>query len=100
MKGVKSSEPAHSAAGGELPLAERIALARQLVTHPRWHALCFWNWPENIAVNEDSLAGIAGALQLHGGREGFRLGAKLCPTPQFRKKFFDFSAKIAIPTAT
>ena len=100
MNATASDKAGPAAAGAELPLAERLALAQQIVATPRLRALCFWNWPEVIAVDEESLAGIAGALQLHGGREGFRLGAKLCPTPRSRRKYFDFSAKTETPTAT
>ena len=82
-----------------LPLAERLALAHSVVATPRYRALCFWNWPETISVTEATLPDIAGALQLHGGREGFRLGAQLCPSPKSKKKFFDFSAPIEIPKA-
>jgi len=88
-----------SAIGDPLPLAERLALAHNVVATPRFRALCFWNWPETISVTEATLPDIAGALQLHGGREGLRLGAQLCPSPKSKRKFFDFSAPIEIPKA-
>ena len=99
MNAAESNRAAPTVPSGELPLAERLALAREIVTTPRFRALCFWNWPEAIAVDEKSLPGIARALQVHGGRRGFQLGAKLCPTPQSRKKYFDFSARTEIPKA-
>ena len=70
-----------------LPLAERLVLAHSAVADPKFRALCFWNWPEQIEVTETSLSRIASALRLHGGREGFSLGAKLCPSEDFRRIF-------------
>ncbi|MSU48666.1 MAG: hypothetical protein EXS37_06150 [Opitutus sp.] len=100
MSAAEPNQSTPSATSGELPLAERIALAREILTLPRFRALCFWNWPEVIDVTEETLPGIARALQVHGGRNGFQLGAKLSPTPQSRKKYFDFSAKTETPRAT
>ena len=95
-----AGKPDASDAAGELPLAERLALAQELVATPRFRALCFWNWPQTIEVSEGALPSIARALQVHGGRTGFRLGAKLCPTPQSRKKYFGFSGTTGTPRAT
>jgi len=100
MSTAESNRSAPTAPSVELPLAERLALAQEIVMTPRFRALCFWNWPELIDVTEESLPGIARALQVHGGRDGFQLGAKLCPTPQSRKKYFDFSGETEIPRAT
>jgi hypothetical protein len=100
MNASETDRTALSAADAALPLAERLALAREIVAKPRFRAMCFWNWPSVIEVSEVMLPGIALALQVHGGREGFKLGAKLCPTPSSRKKHFGFSAKTATPRAT
>jgi hypothetical protein len=100
MPTTETKPRAPATAAEELPLAERLALAREIVATPRFRALCFWNWPAAIDVTEESLPGIARALQVHGGRSGFQLGAKLCPTPQSRKKYFDFSVRTEIPKVT
>lgn len=100
MNAEESNRNPPPAADGELPLAERLALAQEIVSMSRFRALCFWNWPEVIEVSEETLPGIARALQVHGGRTGFQLGAKLCPTPQSRKKYFDCSEKTEIPKVT
>jgi hypothetical protein len=100
MHTTETTRSAPAVAEGELPLAKRLALAREVVATPRFRALCFWNWPAVIEVSEESLPVIARALQVHGGRTGFQLGAKLCPTPTSRKKYFDFSARIETPKAT
>lgn len=100
MPPVEIKRPAPATPAEELPLAERLALAQEIVATPRYRALCFWNWPTAIRVTEESLPGIARALQVHGGHTGFKLGAKLCPTPQSRKKYFDFSARTETPRAT
>ena len=99
MSTAESKRNATPAADDELPVTERLALAHQIVAMPRFRALCFWNWPEVIEVTEETLPGIARALQVHGGRHGFQLGAKLCPTPQSRKKYFDFSGRTETPRA-
>ena len=100
MNTAATEHRAPSPAEKELLLAERLALAREIVATPRFRALCFWNWPAAIDVTEESLPSIASALQVHGGRSGFQLGAKLCPTPQSRKKYFGFSARTETPRAT
>jgi|APGre2960657468_1045069.scaffolds.fasta_scaffold09734_2 hypothetical protein len=100
MNATDSKQNGAAAAEEVLPLAERLALAQEIVAKPRFRALCFWNWPAAISVTEDALPGIARALQVHGGRHGFQLGAKLCPTPQSRKKYFDFSVRTETPRAT
>jgi hypothetical protein len=100
MNATASAYRAPPAAKPELPLEERLALAREIMATPRFRALCFWNWPPAVDVTEDSLPAIASALQVHGGRSGFLLGAKLCPTPQSRKKYFAFSGRTETPKAT
>ncbi|MCX6938558.1 MAG: hypothetical protein NTU80_11810 [Verrucomicrobia bacterium] len=69
------------------PLEERLRLARELVTTPRWRALCFWNWPEPIEVTKERLPATGGALRLYGGKPGFLLAAKLCRSIHFRRVF-------------
>jgi len=100
MTPADSDRTAPRVAAPEPPLAARLALAQKIIGTPRYRALCFWNWPSVIPVTEESLPGIARALQVHGGLTGFQLGAQLCPTPQSRKKYFDFSAKTEIPRVT
>ena len=100
MNASETKQATTASDAAELPLAERLALAQEILATPKLRALCFWNWPTAISVTEDALPGIARALQVHGGRIGFQLGAKLCPTPQSRKKYFDFSARTETPRAT
>jgi hypothetical protein len=88
MNAAAATTDGDAKSGGALPLAERLALARTVLETPRFRALCFWNWPKEFEVSEETLPDIAGALQLHGGREGFKLGGRICPTPQSRRRYF------------
>ena len=63
MNATDSKQNGAAAAEEVLPLAERLALAQEIVAKPRFRALCFWNWPAAISVTEDALPGIARALQ-------------------------------------
>jgi hypothetical protein len=84
---MSNSAPTGRPAAVLPPLEERLRLAREIVETPKWRALCFWNWPEHIEVSELHLPGIADALRLYGGRQGFLLAAKLCPSSHFSPVF-------------
>lgn len=98
MNAVKSSEPAHSAAGGELPLAERIALAQ--AAFDDFYPMCFWSWAPDTRVTEAMLPIVAHALRSQGGRRQFLLSAKLCPSTIYRELYLPRFADSAAPTAT
>ena len=44
----------------------------------RFHASCFWSSPPDYLVTEADLDWVARRLMTFGGREGWRLGARLC----------------------
>jgi len=44
-----------------------------------FHAQCFWYMAPNIRVTSADLPEIARGLRTYGGREGYRLAAKICP---------------------
>ena len=45
----------------------------------RFHASCFWSSPRDYRVTLADLPWIAEQLRKYGGREGWRLGSRLCP---------------------
>jgi hypothetical protein len=44
----------------------------------RFHARCFWSSPKDYVVKMDDIPWVARQLMTHGGRGGWRTGAKLC----------------------
>ena len=44
----------------------------------RFHASCFWSSPRNYVVTADDIPWVARQLMTHGGREGWRIGGRLC----------------------
>jgi hypothetical protein len=45
----------------------------------RFHAQCFWYMAPDIDLTSADLPEIARGLRTYGGREGYRLAAKICP---------------------
>lgn len=44
----------------------------------RFHASCFWSSPKSYVVTADDIPWVARQLMTHGGREGWRIGRRLC----------------------
>jgi hypothetical protein len=44
----------------------------------RFHARCFWSSPKDYVVTIDDIPWVARQLMTHGGRDGWRTGARLC----------------------
>lgn len=44
----------------------------------RFRASCFWSSPKDYVVTADDIAWIARQLMTHGGREGWKVGGRLC----------------------
>lgn len=44
----------------------------------RFHAACFWSSPRNYVVTAEDIPWVARQLMTYGGREGWRLGGRLC----------------------
>lgn len=43
-----------------------------------FHARCFWSSSKNYVVTADDIPWVARRLMTYGGREGWRIGARLC----------------------
>jgi hypothetical protein len=43
-----------------------------------FHGRCFWSSPKDYVVTADDIVWVAQKLMTHGGREGWRIGARLC----------------------
>jgi len=54
----------------------RIREARR--AFKRFHGRCFWSSPKDYLVKAEDVAWVARQLMTYGGREGWRLGARLC----------------------
>ncbi len=66
----------------QLPTEERIRLARQ--AYRDYHVRCFWWMREDLEIGETDLPVVARYLALHGGREGWNLAARICPSHRSR----------------
>jgi hypothetical protein len=44
----------------------------------RFHARCFWSSPKGYVVTAADIPWVARQLMTHGGREGWRIGGRLC----------------------
>jgi hypothetical protein len=44
----------------------------------RFHERCFWSSPANYVVTVDDIPWVARQLMTHGGRDGWRIGSRLC----------------------
>jgi hypothetical protein len=44
----------------------------------RFHARCFWSAARDYVVTPEDIAWVAKQLMTHGGREGWRIGTRLC----------------------
>jgi hypothetical protein len=44
----------------------------------RFHGRCFWSSPKDYVVTADDIGWVARQLMTHGGREGWRIGGRLC----------------------
>ncbi|MSU48664.1 MAG: hypothetical protein EXS37_06140 [Opitutus sp.] len=98
---MNAAEPNQSnppAASGELPLAERIALAQ--AAFDDYFPMCFWSWDPKTRVTEAMLPNIAHELRLNGGRRQFLLSEKICHSTIYRARFLPRFADDETPTAT
>jgi hypothetical protein len=43
-----------------------------------FHAQCFWSSPRDYRVTPQDIPWVARQLMKHGGRDGWRIGARLC----------------------
>jgi hypothetical protein len=43
----------------------------------RFHVTCFWSSPKDYLVKAEDITWVARQLMTHGGREGWRIGARL-----------------------
>lgn len=55
----------------------RIREARR--AYGKFHAQCFWSYDPGLVIGQGDIAWVAQQLRKHGGREAWRIGAKLCP---------------------
>jgi hypothetical protein len=39
---------------------------------------CFWSWPEDARITEETIPSIIRGLRLHGGHRGYKIAAELC----------------------
>jgi hypothetical protein len=60
----------------EAKRARRIELARRAFRE--FSAQCFWSFPEDLEITEDTIPLIVRGLRLHGGHKGYRIAAQLC----------------------
>ena len=44
----------------------------------RFHARCFWSYDPDYRITLEDIPWVAEQLMMHGGREGWELGARLC----------------------
>lgn len=86
------------AAEGELPLAERLALAQ--AAFDDFYPRCFWSWDPKTRVTEAMLPNIAHELRLNGGRHQFLLSEKICPSTIYKAIFLPRFADDETPIAT
>ncbi len=54
----------------------RLELARK--AFKEFSATCFWSWPEDAQITEETIPLIVRGLRLHGGHKGYRIAAQLC----------------------
>ena len=98
MNGDETSAAIRPAASGELPLAERLALAQ--AAFDELFAKCFWSWDPKTRLTEAMLPNVAHALRSQGGRREFLLSVKLCPSAIYRERYLPRFADSETPTAT
>jgi uncharacterized protein with von Willebrand factor type A (vWA) domain len=62
------------------------ATARQMVrlrearrAFKQFYTECFWSSPQDYQVKKEDIAWVAQQIMTHGGREGWKVGEKLCP---------------------
>ena len=56
--------------------AKRLDLARKVFKE--FSLQCFWSWPEDAQITEDSIPSIVRGLRLYGGHKGYKIAAELC----------------------
>lgn len=54
----------------------RIREARRY--YRKFHALCFWNSPQNLKIEQGDIEWVARKLRENGGRMGWEAADKLC----------------------
>jgi hypothetical protein len=54
----------------------QVREARRL--YRRFHARCFWSYPEELKIGAEDIAWVAAQLRRHGGSEGWKKAARLC----------------------
>ena len=55
----------------------RVREARKL--YRRFHARCFWSYPQGLQLGAGDIAWVAQQLRAHGGAAGWREAHRLCP---------------------
>jgi len=55
----------------------RVREARRL--YRRFHARCFWSYPEQFRPGPEDVEWVARQLRSHGGADGWREARRLCP---------------------
>jgi hypothetical protein len=68
------------------PEVPRVQSARRMVrlrearrAYRRFQTRCFWSSPPDYVVVDADLPWVASRLKTYGGREGWRIGSRLCP---------------------
>ncbi|SPE56278.1 conserved hypothetical protein [Verrucomicrobia bacterium] len=54
----------------------RLELARR--AFKKFSVRCFWSWPADTEITEETIPLIISGLRLYGGHEGYRIAAELC----------------------
>jgi hypothetical protein len=57
-------------------VAERVERARR--AFHAFRSLCFWSWPEDSEITEETIPLIVQGLRKYGGHKGYRAAAELC----------------------
>ena len=65
------------AATSQTDAERRLALARQ--AFKEFSVVCFWSWPADPVITEQTIPLIVEGLRLNGGHRGYRIAAELCP---------------------
>jgi hypothetical protein len=57
---------------------EMVRLREARRAFRRFHTRCFWSSPPDYVVTQPDIPWVARRLMTFGGRDGWRLGARLC----------------------
>ncbi|MEM6730478.1 MAG: hypothetical protein AAF658_02915 [Myxococcota bacterium] len=61
---------------GQAQAMVRLREARR--AYRRFHPSCFWSNPADLHIQVVDIPWVAQQLMTHGGREGWRVGSRLC----------------------